>query len=69
PFITGYRVLVSAMAISFGTAKAYLSYRGKEGAPKAVEWVYGAIVSLSFYWLGLYEDSPRGEFPWLFDAD
>jgi hypothetical protein len=36
------------MAISFGTAKAYLSYRGKEGAPKAVEWVYGAIVSLRY---------------------
>jgi hypothetical protein len=48
PFITGYRVLVSAMAVSFGTAKAYLSYRGKEAAPKAVEWAYGAVVSLRY---------------------
>ena len=48
PLITGYRLLVSATAISFGTVKIYISYRGEITAPKVVEWVYGAFVSLRY---------------------
>ncbi|TFK22028.1 hypothetical protein FA15DRAFT_54082 [Coprinopsis marcescibilis] len=47
PPVTGYRILVSICVVSFGMAKAGLSYSGKEAAPTAVEWVFGVFVSLS----------------------
>ena len=46
PSITGYRLLVSVIALSFGTTKAYLSYTGNEAGSKGVEWAYGSIFSL-----------------------
>ena len=47
--ITGYRLLVSVSAVSFGLAKATLSYRNaKVIVPSAVEWVYGVVVTLRY---------------------
>lgn len=46
PPVTGYRILVSAAAVSFGVVKATLSYTGYGAAPKAVDWVYGVIVTV-----------------------
>ena len=46
PPITGYRILVTASAISFGMTKAALSYRGFETVPTTIEWIYGVVVTL-----------------------
>ncbi|KAJ3504990.1 hypothetical protein NMY22_g17736 [Coprinellus aureogranulatus] len=59
PTLTGYRLLVTFAAVSFGTAKAYFALNGKETAAKTIEWVYAALVSIILYWLGLYEYSPE----------
>ncbi|KAJ3505941.1 hypothetical protein NMY22_g17410 [Coprinellus aureogranulatus] len=69
--VSGYRILVSLCVISFGTTKALLAYRGlsSHGAPTAVEWVYGILVTVSLYWLGMYEASSKEVMPWLFVTD
>ena len=46
--ITGYRILVSVSAASFGLVKATLSYRGFATAPHVVDWVYGVIVTVRY---------------------
>lgn len=46
PPVTGYRIIVSAAAFSFGMTKATLSYRGQQTAPTAVEWAYGVVVTV-----------------------
>ncbi|TEB27249.1 hypothetical protein FA13DRAFT_946670 [Coprinellus micaceus] len=69
PKLTVYRSLITLAAIGFGTSKLYLSLIGEETAPKALEWVYGVVVTLGLYWLGLYEYSPNGPIPWLFTED
>ena len=46
--ITGYRILVSFCAGSFGLAKATLSYKGFATAPHVVDWAYGVIVTVRY---------------------
>ena len=46
PTMTPYRLLVTLSAICFGTTKAYLSFRGGIAGPRALEWVFSAVVSL-----------------------
>jgi hypothetical protein len=46
PPVTGYRIIVTAAAISFGMTKAMLSYRGQQTAPTTVEWAYGVVVTV-----------------------
>lgn len=49
PPITGHRLLVSLAAFGLGTAKAILCMNAdRPTAPKAVEWVYAAIVSVMY---------------------
>ena len=48
PSITGYRILVSASAVSFGITKAFLSYQGLDTAPTTVEWVYGVLITVRY---------------------
>ena len=48
PSVTGYRILVSASAVSFGMTKAFLSYRGLDTAPTTVEWVYGVMITVRY---------------------
>ncbi|KAJ2934397.1 hypothetical protein H1R20_g2702, partial [Candolleomyces eurysporus] len=67
--ITGYRIIVTASAISFGMTKAALAYRGFEPAPITVEWIYAVVVTLGMYWLGFYEASGNEVMPWLFLND
>ncbi|KAJ2933428.1 hypothetical protein H1R20_g3681, partial [Candolleomyces eurysporus] len=69
PPVTGYRILVTTSAIAFGLTKAACSYAGQETAPDAVELVYGAVIALIIYWLGLFEASANEVMPWLFIAD
>ncbi|KAJ2936351.1 hypothetical protein H1R20_g741, partial [Candolleomyces eurysporus] len=45
PPVTGYRIIVTAAAVSFGMTKAVLSYRELEMAPAAIEWIYSVVVT------------------------
>ncbi|RXW15582.1 hypothetical protein EST38_g10277 [Candolleomyces aberdarensis] len=67
--MTGYRIIVTASAISFGITKAALAYHGFESAPTTVEWIYAIVVTLGLYWLGFYEASTNEVMPWLFSND
>ncbi|KDQ50626.1 hypothetical protein JAAARDRAFT_581279 [Jaapia argillacea MUCL 33604] len=69
PPITGYRFLVTITAVCFGLAKAVLSYLGYSTAPNTVDWVFGVLVTISLYWLGLYEASATEVLPALFETD
>ncbi|TEB33259.1 hypothetical protein FA13DRAFT_196916 [Coprinellus micaceus] len=69
PLVTGYRLLVSMSALVFGVVKATLSYLGYKTAPTVVEWVFGVVMTVSLYWLGMYENSPTADLPWLFVRD
>ncbi|KDQ50622.1 hypothetical protein JAAARDRAFT_186087 [Jaapia argillacea MUCL 33604] len=69
PPITGYRFLVTMTAVCFGLAKAVLSYLGYSAAPNTVDWVFGVLVTISLYWLGLYEASATEVLPALFETD
>ncbi|KAJ2918714.1 hypothetical protein MD484_g1676, partial [Candolleomyces efflorescens] len=69
PPVTAYRIIVTAAAIWFGTAKAMLSYRGQPTTPTTVEWAYGVVVTVILYSLGLYETSANEVLPWLFTTD
>lgn len=54
--VTGYRILVSASATSFGITKALLSYRGLKTAPTTVEWVYGVVLTVRYGLLSYSSD-------------
>ncbi|RXW15809.1 hypothetical protein EST38_g10044 [Candolleomyces aberdarensis] len=69
PPVTGYRILVTATSVVFGVIKAALSYCGQDTAPTTVEWVYGTVITVLIYWLGLYEASANEVMPWLFTTD
>ncbi|PPR03112.1 hypothetical protein CVT24_012415 [Panaeolus cyanescens] len=69
PVITNYRLLVSAITIVFGMAKAALAYGNKSNGASALDWIYGVIVTTSLYILGLYEQNPNEIFYVLFDRN
>ncbi|TFK31592.1 hypothetical protein BDQ12DRAFT_716910 [Crucibulum laeve] len=57
--ITGYDILVSNVAIIFGSSKGALAYLGHESSFNALDWLWATVVTISLYILGLYVDSPR----------
>ncbi|PPQ62903.1 hypothetical protein CVT24_006301 [Panaeolus cyanescens] len=69
PKLTGYRLLVVLFTASFGTWKAYLSYRGYSTAPNTLDWLSGVVIFLTLYWMGIYERHGMHNMPWLFDED
>ncbi|KIK08986.1 hypothetical protein K443DRAFT_672030 [Laccaria amethystina LaAM-08-1] len=69
PKLTLYRILVIALTAGFGLWKAALSYRGESTAPTTLDWVYGVVVFLLLYWLGIYEKYALHNMPWLFEQD
>ncbi|TFK31737.1 hypothetical protein BDQ12DRAFT_92627 [Crucibulum laeve] len=69
PKLTGYRLLVIILTASFGFSKAALSYRGESTAPTTLDWLYGVVVFLMLYWLGIYEKHALHNSPWLFEVD
>ncbi|KAF6753544.1 hypothetical protein DFP72DRAFT_901982 [Ephemerocybe angulata] len=69
PSVTGYRILVTGTAISLGLTKAIVAYLGHTTVPTTLEWIYGILVTLSLYWLGLYELSTKEVMPYLFITD
>jgi hypothetical protein len=46
PLITGYRLLVSLITVTFGMSKAVLSYQGQSAAPTTLDWVFGVVITL-----------------------
>ncbi|KAF8159769.1 hypothetical protein B0H34DRAFT_417352 [Crassisporium funariophilum] len=69
PPITGYRILVTVMALSFGLLKATLSFVGLNMGATTVECIFGVGIVTCLYWLGLYEAGPPGTFVFLFHVD
>ncbi|KAF8995233.1 hypothetical protein BDQ17DRAFT_1430493 [Cyathus striatus] len=69
PRLTGYRILVVALTAGFGFFKALLSYLGKNTAPNTLDWMYGVVVFLLLYWMGIYEKYTLHNVPWLFEWD
>ncbi|KAG2014275.1 hypothetical protein CC2G_011108 [Coprinopsis cinerea AmutBmut pab1-1] len=67
--LTGYRILVSVCGVGFGLAKAGLSYTNRVGEANQIEWIYGSIITICLYWLGLYEDSIPPRWPLFFHHD
>ncbi|KDQ57201.1 hypothetical protein JAAARDRAFT_157341 [Jaapia argillacea MUCL 33604] len=66
PRLTGYRFFVIVSTAGFGLSKAYLSYKGQSTAPNTLDWLYGVVVFLLIYWLGIYETHSALRVPWLF---
>ncbi|KAH6907485.1 hypothetical protein BKA70DRAFT_1283149, partial [Coprinopsis sp. MPI-PUGE-AT-0042] len=69
PPITGYRILVTSCVVSLGSLKAGLSYQGKSTEATTTEWVLGVVLTVSLYYLGLYEASATRVLPILFEED
>jgi len=69
PKLTGYRLIVIVLTVGCGLSKAILSYKGKTITPITLEWVFGVVIFLVLYWLGLYENHDPRVMPWLFETD
>ncbi|KDQ50624.1 hypothetical protein JAAARDRAFT_581263 [Jaapia argillacea MUCL 33604] len=69
PALTGYRLSLTVVAICFGLSKAVLSYCGYTTVPSTLDWVFGVLISISFFWLGLYETSSTQVLPAIFETD
>ncbi|KAH6889596.1 hypothetical protein BKA70DRAFT_1329308 [Coprinopsis sp. MPI-PUGE-AT-0042] len=69
PPITGYRFLVTLCVVGVGSLKAALSFKGKSTEPTTIEWVFGVVITVVFYCLGLYEASTTRVLPLLFEED
>ncbi|TDL14076.1 hypothetical protein BD410DRAFT_290972 [Rickenella mellea] len=69
PKLTLYRLSIVLLTAGFGTSKALSAYRGHSSTPTTLEWVYGVVLTIAFYWVGLYEDNPPPQMMWLFDKD
>ena len=44
--VTPFRLLVTALALIFGTVKAGLSFSGKSSEPVTLEWVLGVVITI-----------------------
>ncbi|TDL19076.1 hypothetical protein BD410DRAFT_806027 [Rickenella mellea] len=69
PTITPYRLIITCLTAGFGLSKASLAYRGLSASPTTLEWIFGVIVTITLFWLGLYEESAPQSFTWLFEKD
>ncbi|TDL13661.1 hypothetical protein BD410DRAFT_735048 [Rickenella mellea] len=67
--LTGYRLIVILTTAGFGLSKAALSYQGKSTTPTTLEWLYGIIITVGLYWIGLYEHNSSQRLPSLFITD
>ncbi|TDL24732.1 hypothetical protein BD410DRAFT_718406 [Rickenella mellea] len=67
--LTGYRLIVILTTAGFGLSKAALSYHGKSTAPTTLEWLYGIVITVGLYWIGLYEHNSSQRLPLLFTKD
>jgi len=66
---TAYRLLTMAVIISFGTAKAVLSYEGQSIAPNTLDWILGVFWAIVLLILGLYENVDPPVAKWFFHTD
>jgi len=69
PGLTGYRLLVILLTAIFGLSKAGLSYHGQSTAPTTLDWIYGVVVFILLYWLGIYEKHTLHDLGWFFEED
>ncbi|TDL24731.1 hypothetical protein BD410DRAFT_59028 [Rickenella mellea] len=69
PSVTGYRILLILITTAFGSVKAILSYQGHTTSPNTLDWVFGVVIIIGMYWLGLYQMSTVQVLPALFDTD
>ncbi|KDQ58459.1 hypothetical protein JAAARDRAFT_154948 [Jaapia argillacea MUCL 33604] len=69
PQFTGYRALVILLTVGFGSLKAISSYTNLTIVSTAVEWIFGVVVYIGLFWLGLYETTHPSAIPWLFERD
>ncbi|TDL18173.1 hypothetical protein BD410DRAFT_775208 [Rickenella mellea] len=69
PKLTGYRLLLISLTLAFGISKAITSYQGLSFAPTTLEWIFGVVVGIALYWIGLYEDVSTHPIAWLFQTD
>ncbi|KDQ57199.1 hypothetical protein JAAARDRAFT_157340, partial [Jaapia argillacea MUCL 33604] len=69
PKLTAFRIIVLGLTISYGVSKAFLSSKDLSTASITVEWLFSVVVTLSLYWLGLYEEIYPEAIPWLFGRD
>ncbi|KAH6907450.1 hypothetical protein BKA70DRAFT_1044551, partial [Coprinopsis sp. MPI-PUGE-AT-0042] len=69
PPLTGYRLLVTSLTVTFGALKAELTYLGRSTEAGTLEWTFGTIITVFLYCLGLYEASSTRVMPWLFERD
>jgi len=66
---TAYRLLTMAVIVSFGTAKAVLSYKGQSIAPNTLDWILGVFWAIVLLILGLYENVDPPVAKWFFHTD
>jgi len=69
PGLTGYRLLVILLTAIFGLSKAGLSYNGQSTVPTTLDWMYGVVVFVLLYWLGIYEKHTSHNLGWFFEVD
>ncbi|TDL19097.1 hypothetical protein BD410DRAFT_727601 [Rickenella mellea] len=69
PTITTYRLLVTCITAGFGLFKVWLAYNGLSVTPTTLEWIFGVIMALALFWLGLYEEEAPKSCSWLFEKD
>ncbi|TFK32257.1 hypothetical protein BDQ12DRAFT_566462, partial [Crucibulum laeve] len=69
PKVTAYRLIVIVLTFGFGLAKAIVTYQGKAIYSVTLEWIFGVVIFLFLYWLGLYENSCTKTMPSLFHVD
>ncbi|TDL19101.1 hypothetical protein BD410DRAFT_792523 [Rickenella mellea] len=69
PTITPFRLMITCLTAGFGMSKAWLAYRGLPTFPTTLEWVFGVMVTIALFWLGLYEEEAPQSCSWLFEKD
>ncbi|KAF9055706.1 hypothetical protein BJ165DRAFT_438407 [Panaeolus papilionaceus] len=67
--VTNYRMLVSAIVVGFGMAKASLAYRNLNSDATVLDWIFGVVVTSLLYIVGLYENNPAKRLKSLFDRN
>ncbi|KIM40766.1 hypothetical protein M413DRAFT_446149 [Hebeloma cylindrosporum] len=69
PPVSGYRILVSMLVITFGIGKAACAYFGLPTAANSVDWTFGVVATSILYVLGLYENNTVDFWPAFFATD
>ncbi|TDL19100.1 hypothetical protein BD410DRAFT_684318, partial [Rickenella mellea] len=67
PAITPCRFVIICLTGGFGLSKAFLAYRGLSSFPTTLEWVFGVVVSIAVFWLGIFEEEAPPSCSWLFE--